>query len=342
MLGIIGDLHFREHLAYSDYISDRRDAEEKEVLDFIVKSLTSCSKIILLGDQLNAKNNPSEVNRKLVEFIERFNDKEMFIISGNHERIGSGKTAIDFLKEIKGHNWHIITSGPTTIGEYDFLPYMAYPELGVKDKIEATEKLTRSLGENKILFCHHAISGCTTTSGCQTDIFDEMVLQKKHLAKRYKLIVGGHIHAPQFVGDEKNADMLIAGSIFNNEVGEVEKAVWTIDEKTLAVTKIVLPGRGIYKLKNPTEKDLQSVPIGSIVKIIITEKSEDIDRLKFCLKNLKRFDAYLLLEQYPNERKKIISGDNLLEFDIERLLELYAKQKKIDVKQLNAAWELIK
>ena len=59
-------------------------------------------------------------------------------------------------------------------------------------------------------------------------------------------------------------------------------------------------------------------------------------------KKLKKFDAYILLEQFPNERKKVHFEEGMLEFDIEKLLETYAKIKKVDIRKLKVAFELIK
>lgn len=334
MLGVIGDLHFQEYLAYSEYISDRRKKEENEVLDTIVSSLAPCDKIVFMGDLLNGKSNTSEVNRKLIAFLERFNDKKLFIISGNHEKISKGKTSLDFLKEIKGHDWHIVTDDLVSIGDYDFLPYLINPELEAKDKVEASKALEKKLTKNRILFCHHSISDCLAVSGCETSTFDEAILSRKTLAKKYDLVVGGHIHKAQY-----SKNVIVAGSIFNNEVGEQGKVVWKIDEKTLKVEEIPLPGRGIYKLENPDKAKLNKLPKDSIVKVILSDKKIDKEET---IKSLKKFSAYLLLEQYPNERKKIVSGDNLLEFDIEKMLEVYAKQKKINIKKLKLAWKEVK
>ena len=82
-IGVIGDLHFRESMSYADYIDDRRAGEKKEVLDFIVNEFSDCPAVVIVGDALNLRNNPSEVSREFVAFIERFFDKELYIIAGN-------------------------------------------------------------------------------------------------------------------------------------------------------------------------------------------------------------------------------------------------------------------
>ena len=68
---IVGDMHCREKLGYSDYFADRRNSEKKTVFEQITRIAEKCSSIVFLGDQLNGRNNPSEVIREFVEFVER-------------------------------------------------------------------------------------------------------------------------------------------------------------------------------------------------------------------------------------------------------------------------------
>ncbi len=350
MILVIGDIHLRQDLGYADYIKDRRVSEKKEILDFIVKSSEDCEKIVFMGDLLNGRNNNSEVNKELVEFLERFDGKELFIISGNHERTSGGKTALDFLKEIKGKHWHIMTEGYTTIDNFTFVPYFTKQELGTKDSKEATKEILEWLPKEggDILFCHYALSETQTVSGCMTNLFDEVVLPRKELEKKYKIIVGGHIHAPY----TDNKQVIVAGSIFRNEIGEHEKFIWKIDEnlltteqngeKVLQAEQIRLPGRGIYKVTDEADigLELNKIPPHSIVKVILTKKGYNLEALK---EKLKTFDAYIVLENYPSERKKILqTTEDVLDMDIEKLLNVYAKEKKISVEKLIKAWNLIK
>lgn len=71
----------------------------------------------------------------------------------------------------------------------------------------------------------------------------------------------------------------------------------------------------------------------------MTKKGTKIGPLK---EKLKKFDAYLLLEQYPRERKKVHFEEGMLEFSTEKLLEIYAKEREVDVKKLMLAWDIIK
>jgi len=347
-IGIIGDQHFKDNLSYSDYIEDGRKAEKKKVLDFIVKSFEDCEHIVFMGDNFNSKNNSSETNREFVEFIERFEDKQVYIISGNHEKKGDGKTAIDFLKEVKKINWNIYTKqntksfvfkhsevGPSTLTQplfkIDFLPYMLNSELGVETTGEAIEKIIKDLKGGDILFTHYSISG-TTFNGIKTETLSEVVLPKKKLEKKYKLVVAGHIHAPQ-----QYDNILITGSLFTDNVNEIEKFIYKIDEN-LNIEKLKVPCREIHKLTNPTEKQLSNIPKSSIIKVIITNKEVNIEKLK---EQLSKFDASLIIEDYPNERVKAHIEEGAFDFNIESLLKLYAEEKKIDYSQLLKGLELI-
>lgn len=347
-IGIIGDTHFKDFLSYADYISDRRLAEKKEILDFIVKSFEDCGLIVFLGDNFHSKNNSSETNREFVEFIERFGDKEVYIISGNHEKKGDGKTAIDFLGEVKKKNWHIFTRpssiefvwknsdvGPSTqpksAYKLDFLPYMLNSELGVENSEEATKHIMDHLTGGDILFTHHNITG-TSFNGISTDTLKGVVLDKDELEKKYKLIIAGDIHVPQQYGN-----VIIAGSLFTSEVGELEKFIWKVDGN-MKVEKLKVPARPIYKLTNPTPIQLTKLPKNAIVKIIVTDKNISIEELKVVADGL---DAYLIIEDYPNERAKMHIEQGAIDFNIESLLKLYAEAKNVDYQKLIHGLELL-
>lgn len=327
----IGDAHFKDSLSYADYISDRRVSEKKEILDFIIKQSKDCQHIVFLGDNFNSKNNSSETNREFVEFLERFENKELYIISGNHCKKGDGKTAIDFLAEVKKPNWHIFTKpGSVSIEgartfKFDFLPYMLNSELGVENYEMATKKVVKELDGGDILFAHHTISGSTWNGFKADELTTEIVLPREKLEKKYKLIVAGHIHAPQSMGNT-----LVTGSLFTSEVGELEKFIYKIDEE-LKIVKFKVPAREIHKLDNPTEKQLAKIPGNSIVKVTLTDKKIDVEEME---KILSKFDAHLLIEDYPNERKKMKIEEGAFDFSIEALLKLYSEEKKVELSKL--------
>lgn len=348
---VIGDQHFKDNLSYADYVADRRIPEKKEILDFILEQAENCQHIVLIGDNFNSKNNSSETNREYVEFLERFGDKEIYVISGNHEKKGDGKTAIDFLGEVKKKNWHIFNRPGTisfiekhkTVGKsipsipsqstwkFDFLPYMLNSELGVENHDEASKEIMKHLDGGDILFAHHLITD-TTYRGMKAELFHEVILPREKLEKKYKLVVAGHVHEPQ-----QRGNTLITGSLFTSEVGEIEKFIWKINAD-LTVDKIKVPAREIHKLENPTAKQLSSIPKNAIVKAIITDKKINVEELK---EKLNKFDASLVIEDYPNQRKKAHIEEGAFDFSLEALLKLYAKEKNVDIQKLMKGLQII-
>lgn len=332
---VIGDTHFKENLSYADHISDRRIGEKKEVLDFIVKSSVDCDSVILMGDCFDSKNPSAKTIKDFVSFVESFGKKDVYILSGNHSKKGDGSTAIDFLKEIKGKKWHIFTKpGTVMMGnkKVDFLPYMLKSELEVETNEEAAEKMMKMLKGGDILFAHHAISG-TTFNGIKVETFQEPILPKEKLEKKYQKVVAGHIHSPKTYGRT-----LVTGSVFTDTVGEIEKFIYIIKED-LSITEILkLPNRAIYKLEDPVDKVWITMKKDSIVKVIITDKETNIEEIRA---KMAKFDASLLIEDYPQKRKKMHIEEGAFDFSIETLLKLYAKEKEIDYQKLLAGLSLI-
>lgn len=343
MIGIIGDAHFKENLAYADYVKDRREGERRAVLDKIVEAFSDCETVIFMGDNFDTKTNPSSVVRAFTEFVERFNGKNVFILAGNHEKTADGRSAVDYLKEIKNPKWKIITNKVEKVGEFVFCPYFSKQELGVETHEEATAKVMEMLfaptlmsdAPAKFLFCHYAISDSLTTTGQNTNLFPEVVLPKTKLEEWYLKVIGGHIHKPQ-----ENGKTLVTGSVFTNEVGDDEKFVFKMDNHG-KVEWEKLPVRPIRKVENPTKEKLEFFledNSGTIIKAVFNDRAKAPD--EEIKEVLKRFDAYVLLEQYPNERKKLdIENGAMLEFNIETLIKAYAKQKSLDETKLINAWK---
>jgi DNA repair exonuclease SbcCD nuclease subunit len=341
-IGILGDLHLREYLGYADYVSDHRLPEKKEIIDFIVDSYHDCDVIVMLGDQLNARNNPSSVLREFVSFIERYENKEVFILAGNHEKNGDGSSALDFLREIKKPRWHIITDRAEhhTINgtSMTFLPYFYRSELEVDNNERGREMVMKLLKPADLLFAHLGFSG-TTVNNFLVDNFNEIILPLEQVAKKYKHIFGGHIHQACDKGV-----LSVLGSTFNNEIGERKKTIIIYDTDKQEVKRITLPGVSIIKKENILPEDLITIfnlDSNQIVKLVLTDPKlkKLVPRYREILSNFK---AHMLIEQYPSERRKIDLSGVIIDLGTEDLLKLYARERKVDENKLLNAFDLIK
>lgn len=335
MILVIGDLHFRDRLSYSDHID--RTKERDGILDFIVEQARDCDTVVSLGDVFDRRDPPAAVTRDAVRFFERFGDKKLYIISGNHDKKASGgTTALDFMKEIGNKHWQIFTEPHFEMSGFHFLPHMYKGELGVQTNEEGADavlsRLSLSSGAYNILFHHHAVSD-TFANGIDASTFNEVVLPKEKVESMYKLVIGGHIHSAGVYGRT-----VVTGSVFNADMGETGKSIFKIDEKTLKVEEIKLPGRGIHKLVNPTDLQIDAIPCYNIVKVIITDPEFDIDHVK---EKLKNHDAHLIVEQYPRKREKVHFEDGAMDLDVNNLIKIYAEAKKVDINLLKKGLELI-
>ena len=220
------------------------------------------------------------------------------------------------------------------IMECSMVPYMMKAELGTDtDEASVKELLDHRIGFGRdIIFVHHAISD-TTFNGISTNDLKEVVLPKYELESRCKLLVAGHIHA-----SGKFGKTLLTGSVFTDQVGDVDKYIWKIGSD-FKVEQIRIPQRGIFKLIDPTIDEVTKLPKDSIVRVVLTDKSIDADALRVVLDGL---DGYSLFYQYPSERKRVGIKEGSLDFSIPSLLKIYSEAKKVDENLLKEGLELIK
>lgn len=358
---VVGDQHFRLDLPYADHVKDRREGEKKEVFNTIHAAAVTCDAVVLVGDNLHARHNHSSVIREYINFLKGFGDKPLYIISGNHEVYNGTDTAIDFLRDLNIPNWHVMTSPLMVELERNifawFVPYMTNAALEATSNEEATEKLMKKILPTgsvqqtmlpvNLLFHHHAVSG-TKTLGAMTDLFNEIVLPRDELEKRFDLSVGGHIHQPSYSGKT-----IVTGCVFTSEMGEEKKSVWVVDVKNahvgdketkVNVTEIPLPVRPLIKAVVTKAMSLAEYPTNAIFKATVTDprmKGEGVEFLRNEI--LPRFDGFILVEDYPNERVKTRidegAGDDM---SVEALLKSYAKQKGTPEAEILEAFELIR
>jgi DNA repair exonuclease SbcCD nuclease subunit len=328
-IAILGDPHFRAEMPYASSIDDGRKGEWESVKKTILDTSKKCDAIVLMGDNLNSRNNPSIVLREFVEFLNGFDEKPVHILIGNHERHGEN-TALDFLDKVQHPNWHIYSDITESVeignGIYaTFVPYMTPALLGLGTKEEA-EGHINGLAKADIAFFHHAITG---TAG--TEFFDEIMIDQSKL--KFGFTFGGHVHKSERLAD----NVVVTGNLMTHEVGEHKKVAWVWDSEKNTAEEIELPVRGIYKFI--WEEQGIVAPSTSIVKCYVTDKNTDLEEVK---EFLKQFDASLIIEQYPSERQKVHVQEGALDTSIESMLKLYAEAKSVDYNDLLAGLEIIK
>lgn len=342
---ICGDQHFKLDLSYSSAISDGRRAEWESVKSKIHETAKGCDAVVLLGDNFNSRNNHSAVLKEFVEFLKGFGSKEIHILCGNHER-GGMTTALDFLDKMTDpewgyRNWHVyLTPTPTKVAGQEALmiPFMTPFSLGVETKEEGVKSMVNKFPEGKIplAFAHHAISG-TFVLGQSTDLFNEIVLPKEKLEEHFDHVFAGHIHGKNQI----SPSILVTGNVFASEVGEHSKSIWVYEqdgENEGKTKEVLLPGRGIYKVIHE-EDSYQEIPDNSIVKCYVTNKETDMEKVK---EKLKRFDASIIIEQYPSERVKVHYEDGGLDLSVDSLLKLYSEVKGLNYEDIKEGFSLIK
>jgi hypothetical protein len=345
---IVGDLHMRSDLPYSSSLPDGRRGEWEEVKKTIHNTAKDCDAVVLMGDNLNSKNNPSIVLREFIEFLNGFEDKEIHILTGNHEKQGFN-SALDFLDKVEHPKWFVYTKPTltTVAGIIDsmMIPYMTPATLGVETNDEGAKAILKEFPDKTYhaTFAHQMISGANSR-GLPVELMNEIILPLKKMQSNFCRSFFGHLHCKQNIASNVHG----TGNSFTAEIGEHSKSIWIyefnwIDMNTHTdnLIEIPLPCRGIYRVawNGDAENTFKGIPQNSIVKCIISKKGTDIDLVK---EELKRFDASIVVEQYDNERKKVHFEDGVLDLSIDSLLRLYAKEKKINYNDLKEGFDLIK
>lgn len=333
---IVGDQHFRYELPYSAALSDGRRSEWEDVKATIIEAAQKCDAVVLMGDNLNSRHNHSSVLTEFVEFLGRLDGggkRTIHIIAGNHERYGAS-TALDFLHRSGNKNWRVYTSVEQHIQfpggkTATFIPYMTPALLGYETHEGGGDKLISGLEKDDFAFVHHAISD---THGVEA--FSEIILPRDKLEPKFGHVFGGHIHDFQEISDRT----LVTGSIFTSEIGEHEKFVHIFDGTD--TEQVQLPVRGIYGVAPSDATNMfVHIPDHSIVKCTIRNRDMDLQLVQ---KNLERFDAYVIVEQYERTRERAVSDTSALDLSIESLLKTYAEQKQLDLGALHEGLNLVR
>lgn len=341
---IIGDAHFKTELPYASLFEDGRKNEWNEMISFIFGKAKDCDEVVLMGDNFNTRHNHSGVIKDFVSFLNGFGKKNIHILRGNHETYGLS-SALDFIKEIGKENWNVyLTKETQKIGDVNitFLPFMTPAMLDSKDSSEASKKLMDELENGDILFAHHGITGASV-HGNLVDLFNEVILDKSIIEKKFKKIFAGHIHNSQILSKKT----IMTGSIFTSEMGEHEKSIWILDTNNMEVEEYKLPVRGIYKVDNFTKAMSmpKEIPEHSIVKIIITDSAliEIDERSKLALREMlfSKYDAHIVVEERKRERRKVDTGKVGIDLSIDNLIKVFAKSKGIRYTDIQEGLKII-
>jgi predicted phosphodiesterase len=292
------------------------------------------------------------VIRDFVEFVSSFPPEKLIIVSGNHERFGDGRTALDFLKAID-KPWKVLTSGVSSVPvevkreneslvvNLRFIPYQTKLDWQVETDEEAAQKMVDEIGQCSIVFAHHAVKH-DSVSHITTDFFNEPILDSNEMFKFTDMVVIGHIHEPKLI--ESNGKIFLrTGAVFTNKVDETHRSIWTIEIDNEGNKKVIeheLPVRGIYKVFNPTVESLEKISSHSIVKIVVTDRSID----SLALKNYasERFDGSLVVESYDTERNAVTIEGDVIDYSIEKMIHKYAEAKSMDASMLLRGYEMIR
>lgn len=331
---IVGDQHFRFELPYAAAITDGRRSEWERVKATIVSTASECDAVVLMGDNLNSRHNHSAVIEEFVNFLKAFGDKPVHILVGNHERYGT-HTALDFLQKLDMPNWRVYTAITTNVQLDDgltatFIPYTTPSALGVVTIDEAKAAIKDRVPKANVAFVHHAISG---TEG--TEFFNELVLPKDMLEEKFGMTFGGHVHK----AEKLSPKIQVTGNIFTSDMGEHRKSIFVWDSRLEATAEVVLPVRGLYKVMVGQGDYLASVPDYAIVKAVVTDPMTNIETLKL---ELLRFEASIIVEQYPDKRVKTHYETGALDLTVDNMLKVFAETKKIDYNDLKEGFDLIR
>lgn len=334
---IIGDPHFRLELPYAAAFEDGRRGEWDSVVSTIHEAAKRADAVVLMGDNLNSRHNHSTVIKDFVEFLKGFNDRNVHILVGNHERYGSS-TALDFLEKMGHSSWHVYSTPHQNVDiggvKASFIPFMIpWMINGSGDLQEDTKAFLDTLQPADVAFFHQGITGAKT-QGTMVDLFNEMVFPREHLEGLYKKVFSGHVHQPQKVGDV----IQMTGSMFTMEAGEHGKDVYIYDTSTNETEVIPLPVRGIYHIEN--DEAVAAIPDSSIVKCTVSDKKINVEQRQ---EELARFNSSVVIERYPDERHKVrLEDSGKLELDILSLLQLYAKSRDLSYNSLKEGFDLLK
>jgi len=233
------------------------------------------SSIVIGGDILHGKSIIYTIAQDLMlQFFKDFEDITFWIIDGNHDLSGKGKDAISALRPLETVNnvvWITKTNlhyaNDENSADIMFVPY--------------TYDVAKEVKHHKatILVSHFGLNEGVLNSGISV-VSD---VKMNDLAGKYKLVLLGHYHKPQDIGNEE-IKLSYVGSPIQLDWGEKNdaKRFLVVDTKTLDVQSIPLVGyKKHIELEVTQENKLEVLKLakkelenGNYVKIL---KKDEVD-----------------------------------------------------------------
>lgn len=280
---VIGDIHFSESSPiryfnnfYSDGISYniRRALISLKWIENLI-DLDDYDTVVQVGDVFNTFEYISKIvmyhaHNSFLSLHNKCKEKHIpfYIVPGNHDIIGIGK----YLTEVLPCDAHFSTPALKSFSgaKIHFIPFM-------DSQASLYNCIINSPAD--IIFTHTNVKGIAYNKYKQSESGLDTTFLKN------KLVISGHIHAPQFV----NSNMHLVGSLYQilfQEKGNIPHGVSVIDTKSMEITRIV--NNVVIKLVIITKKqDLSAIDKSNCLIRAITDD--------------KTLIKYLLDEKYTYE-----------------------------------------
>ena len=184
---------------------------------------------IIAGDIMHSKSIIYSIAQEIMlDFFDQYEDLQFWIIDGNHDLSGKGTGAISSLNALRSvSNVEWISGAASVDSNKFFVPYS-------NNMVEEIKN-----GKADILISHFGLNEGILNSGISI-ISD---LSMKDLIGKYKLILLGHYHKPQDIG-QGACRLYYVGSPIQLDWGEKgdEKRFLIVDTDTLDVQSIPTTG----------------------------------------------------------------------------------------------------
>ena len=181
--------------------------------------------VIIGGDVYHNKSLVYSIAQEImIDFFEQYENLEFWLLDGNHDLSGKGEHVISSLRSLsKCQNVEWITGSPAGDDGLICIPYSH----NVVNQVKT--------GRSRILISHFGLSEGVLNSGMSI-ISDISV---KDLIGKYELVLLGHYHKPQEMGQE-GFRLFYVGSPIQLDWGEKneEKRFLVVDTDTLNVDSI--------------------------------------------------------------------------------------------------------